>query len=60
MVLASVEKMVGLQKKASGIRNICVLAHVDHGEAGVGVSSSRGDSRVFEWWWGALVTVLKQ
>uniref|UniRef100_A0A8C3VP07 Elongation factor-like GTPase 1 n=1 Tax=Catharus ustulatus TaxID=91951 RepID=A0A8C3VP07_CATUS len=32
MVLTSVGKMVGLQKKASGIRNICVLAHVDHGD----------------------------
>lgn len=32
MVLTSVGKMVGLQKKASGIRNICILAHVDHGK----------------------------
>ncbi|XP_010189585.1 PREDICTED: elongation factor Tu GTP-binding domain-containing protein 1 isoform X2 [Mesitornis unicolor] len=32
MVLTSVEKMVGLQKKTSGIRNICILAHVDHGD----------------------------
>ncbi|GAB0194162.1 elongation factor-like GTPase 1 [Grus japonensis] len=32
MVLTSVEKMVGLQKKTSGIRNICILAHVDHGK----------------------------
>ncbi|XP_009579123.1 PREDICTED: elongation factor Tu GTP-binding domain-containing protein 1 isoform X2 [Fulmarus glacialis] len=32
MVLTSVGKMVGLQKKTSGIRNICILAHVDHGD----------------------------
>ena len=32
MVLTSVGKMMGLQQKAAGIRNICVLAHVDHGE----------------------------
>ncbi|XP_074011526.1 elongation factor-like GTPase 1 isoform X2 [Numenius arquata] len=32
MVLTSVGKMVALQKKASGIRNICILAHVDHGD----------------------------
>ncbi|XP_054244019.1 elongation factor-like GTPase 1 isoform X1 [Indicator indicator] len=32
MVLTSVGKMVELQKKTSGIRNICVLAHVDHGK----------------------------
>uniref|UniRef100_A0A663LKM2 Elongation factor-like GTPase 1 n=1 Tax=Athene cunicularia TaxID=194338 RepID=A0A663LKM2_ATHCN len=32
MVLTSVGKMVGLQKKTSGIRNICILAHVDHGK----------------------------
>uniref|UniRef100_A0A8B9FKQ6 Elongation factor-like GTPase 1 n=1 Tax=Amazona collaria TaxID=241587 RepID=A0A8B9FKQ6_9PSIT len=32
MVLTSVGKMIGLQKKTSGIRNICILAHVDHGK----------------------------
>uniref|UniRef100_A0A8C3J9C9 Elongation factor-like GTPase 1 n=1 Tax=Calidris pygmaea TaxID=425635 RepID=A0A8C3J9C9_9CHAR len=32
MVLTSVGKMVALQKKTSGIRNICILAHVDHGK----------------------------
>ncbi|XP_025916271.1 elongation factor-like GTPase 1 isoform X1 [Apteryx rowi] len=32
MVLTSVGKMSGLQKKTSGIRNICILAHVDHGK----------------------------
>ncbi|XP_060797104.1 elongation factor-like GTPase 1 isoform X1 [Neoarius graeffei] len=28
----SFEKIIALQKKASGIRNICILAHVDHGK----------------------------
>ncbi|XP_010132057.1 PREDICTED: elongation factor Tu GTP-binding domain-containing protein 1 isoform X2 [Buceros rhinoceros silvestris] len=32
MVLTSVGKMVALQKQTSGIRNICILAHVDHGK----------------------------
>ncbi|XP_060115780.1 elongation factor-like GTPase 1 [Heteronotia binoei] len=32
MVLTSLSKMTGLQKKASCIRNICILAHVDHGK----------------------------
>lgn len=34
MVLTSVGKMAGLQKNTSGIRNICILAHVDHGKSG--------------------------
>uniref|UniRef100_A0A4W4G9U3 Elongation factor-like 1 n=1 Tax=Electrophorus electricus TaxID=8005 RepID=A0A4W4G9U3_ELEEL len=28
----SLEKIIALQKKPSNIRNICILAHVDHGE----------------------------
>ncbi|CAM2099069.1 unnamed protein product [Caretta caretta] len=32
MVLSSLEKMIGLQKKPASIRNICILAHVDHGK----------------------------
>ncbi|XP_063782012.1 elongation factor-like GTPase 1 [Pseudophryne corroboree] len=32
MRLVSLEKIVALQKKASNIRNICILAHVDHGK----------------------------
>ncbi|XP_073160184.1 elongation factor-like GTPase 1 isoform X3 [Lepidochelys kempii] len=32
MVLSSLEKMIGLQKKPASIRNICILAHVDHGD----------------------------
>ncbi|XP_006030284.1 elongation factor-like GTPase 1 [Alligator sinensis] len=32
MVLASVGKTVQLQKKTENIRNICILAHVDHGK----------------------------
>uniref|UniRef100_A0A8C3F4Z6 Tr-type G domain-containing protein n=1 Tax=Chrysemys picta bellii TaxID=8478 RepID=A0A8C3F4Z6_CHRPI len=32
MVLTSLEKMIGLQKKPASIRNICILAHVDHGK----------------------------
>ncbi|XP_048224844.1 LOW QUALITY PROTEIN: elongation factor-like GTPase 1 [Perognathus longimembris pacificus] len=32
MVLNSVDKTVQLQKNAANIRNICVLAHVDHGK----------------------------
>lgn len=48
MVLTSVGKMVALQKQTSGIRNICILAHVDHGKAGVGAAEKRGC--VFEWW----------
>ncbi|KAF6077366.1 elongation factor like GTPase 1 [Phyllostomus discolor] len=31
MVLNSLDKMVQLQKNTANIRNICVLAHVDHG-----------------------------
>lgn len=32
MVLSSREKMIQLQKNTANIRNICVLAHVDHGK----------------------------
>ncbi|XP_067411822.1 elongation factor-like GTPase 1 isoform X1 [Emydura macquarii macquarii] len=32
MVLASLGKIIGLQKKTASIRNICILAHVDHGK----------------------------
>ncbi|XP_008842672.1 elongation factor-like GTPase 1 [Nannospalax galili] len=32
MVLNSVDKMIQLQKNTANIRNICVLAHVDHGK----------------------------
>ncbi|EHH27544.1 hypothetical protein EGK_17761 [Macaca mulatta] len=31
MVLNSLDKMIHLQKNTANIRNICVLAHVDHG-----------------------------
>lgn len=44
MVLTSVGKMTRLQQKAAGIRNICVLAHVDHGER-CGDSAPRSDER---------------
>uniref|UniRef100_H2NP32 Tr-type G domain-containing protein n=1 Tax=Pongo abelii TaxID=9601 RepID=H2NP32_PONAB len=30
MVLNSLDKMIQLQKNTANIRNICVLAHVDH------------------------------
>uniref|UniRef100_A0A8C6C3F3 Tr-type G domain-containing protein n=1 Tax=Monodon monoceros TaxID=40151 RepID=A0A8C6C3F3_MONMO len=33
MVLNSLDKMIQLQKSTADIRNICVLAHVDHGKA---------------------------
>ncbi|KAI9837243.1 MAG: hypothetical protein M1819_000317 [Sarea resinae] len=32
MPVVSPEKLVGLQHNAEGIRNICILAHVDHGK----------------------------
>uniref|UniRef100_A0A8C5P1W0 Elongation factor-like GTPase 1 n=1 Tax=Jaculus jaculus TaxID=51337 RepID=A0A8C5P1W0_JACJA len=32
MVLNSVDKMIQLQKHTANIRNICILAHVDHGK----------------------------
>uniref|UniRef100_A0A140LHB7 Elongation factor like GTPase 1 n=1 Tax=Mus musculus TaxID=10090 RepID=A0A140LHB7_MOUSE len=32
MVLSGVDKMIRLQKNTANIRNICVLAHVDHGK----------------------------
>uniref|UniRef100_A0A4W2HV87 Elongation factor-like GTPase 1 n=1 Tax=Bos indicus x Bos taurus TaxID=30522 RepID=A0A4W2HV87_BOBOX len=32
MVLNSLDKMIQLQKNTANIRNICVLAHVDHGD----------------------------
>ncbi|KAB1257335.1 Elongation factor-like GTPase 1 [Camelus dromedarius] len=32
MVLGSLDKMIQLQKNTANIRNICVLAHVDHGK----------------------------
>ncbi|XP_052015452.1 elongation factor-like GTPase 1 [Apodemus sylvaticus] len=32
MVLSGVDKMIQLQKNTANIRNICVLAHVDHGK----------------------------
>ncbi|CAH2274105.1 elongation factor-like GTPase 1 [Pelobates cultripes] len=32
MGLVSLEKIVALQKKIASIRNICILAHVDHGK----------------------------
>uniref|UniRef100_A0A2K5TWI5 Tr-type G domain-containing protein n=1 Tax=Macaca fascicularis TaxID=9541 RepID=A0A2K5TWI5_MACFA len=32
MVLDSLDKMIHLQKNTANIRNICVLAHVDHGK----------------------------
>uniref|UniRef100_A0A8C6BH86 Tr-type G domain-containing protein n=1 Tax=Monodon monoceros TaxID=40151 RepID=A0A8C6BH86_MONMO len=33
MVLNSLDKMIQLHKNTANIRNICVLAHVDHGKA---------------------------
>ena len=33
MVLNSLDKMIQLQKNTANIRNICVLAHVDHGKS---------------------------
>ncbi|MGH0135427.1 UNVERIFIED_CONTAM: hypothetical protein FKN15_015334 [Acipenser sinensis] len=49
MGLTSLEKIVALQKNTSNIRNICILAHVDHGKttladcliASSGIFSSR-------------------
>ncbi|GAB1292289.1 Elongation factor-like GTPase 1 [Apodemus speciosus] len=35
MVLSGVDKMIQLQKNTANIRNICVLAHVDHGLTGL-------------------------
>ncbi|XP_056115098.1 elongation factor-like GTPase 1 [Rhinichthys klamathensis goyatoka] len=32
MGLTSLEKIIALQKKTSQIRNLCILAHVDHGK----------------------------
>uniref|UniRef100_A0A673T251 Elongation factor-like GTPase 1 n=1 Tax=Suricata suricatta TaxID=37032 RepID=A0A673T251_SURSU len=32
MVLNSLDKMIELQKNTANIRNICILAHVDHGK----------------------------
>ncbi|XP_075714196.1 elongation factor-like GTPase 1 isoform X2 [Rhinoderma darwinii] len=32
MGLVNLEKIIALQKKAATIRNICILAHVDHGK----------------------------
>ncbi|XP_006870981.1 PREDICTED: elongation factor Tu GTP-binding domain-containing protein 1 isoform X1 [Chrysochloris asiatica] len=32
MVLSSLDKMIQLQRNTANIRNICVLAHVDHGK----------------------------
>uniref|UniRef100_A0A8B9B8Q0 Tr-type G domain-containing protein n=1 Tax=Anser brachyrhynchus TaxID=132585 RepID=A0A8B9B8Q0_9AVES len=32
MVLAGAGRMAGLQRRTAGIRNICILAHVDHGK----------------------------
>ncbi|XP_058592381.1 elongation factor-like GTPase 1 isoform X1 [Neofelis nebulosa] len=32
MVLNSLDKMIQLQKNTANIRNICILAHVDHGK----------------------------
>uniref|UniRef100_A0A8C8W237 Uncharacterized protein n=1 Tax=Peromyscus maniculatus bairdii TaxID=230844 RepID=A0A8C8W237_PERMB len=32
MVCNSVHKMIQPQRNTTGIRNICVLAHVDHGK----------------------------
>lgn len=32
MVLSGLDKMIQLQKNTANIRNICVLAHVDHGK----------------------------
>lgn len=39
MVLHSLDKMIQLQKNTANIRNICVLAHVDHGETPVSVAA---------------------
>uniref|UniRef100_A0A8C6BAS1 Tr-type G domain-containing protein n=1 Tax=Monodon monoceros TaxID=40151 RepID=A0A8C6BAS1_MONMO len=33
VVLNSSDKMMQLQKNTASIRNICVVAHVDHGKA---------------------------
>src|SRR5277367_4368189 len=32
MRLIAIEKLIELQKKPENIRNICILAHVDHGK----------------------------
>ena len=36
MVLNSLDKMIQLQKNTANIRNICILAHVDHGKTPCG------------------------
>ena len=30
--LTGMEKIIALQKKTANIRNLCILAHVDHGQ----------------------------
>lgn len=63
MVLTGVGRMADLQKKTSGIRNICILAHVDHGKRGVCDGQEPCEECLrscwCEWRWGVLLTVLK-
>ena len=33
MVVNRLDKMIQLQKNTASIRNICVLAHIDHGKS---------------------------
>lgn len=49
MVLAGAGRMAELQRKTAGIRNICILAHVDHG--GTGGGGGLGGGEVFGALW---------